>query len=601
MERSRYPVAPYLHPMAVSFARTLCSHYYREIENKNFMIRLLFARRLTSLAPSSASFSQFSLTRETQIAIRRSGIAVPTKAQEAVIPKLLEGKNVLFFAPTGEGKSQGYLIPLINKLIESDTEKLFPRPRRPRLVILVPTRELASQTLKCVRKFPIQSTGLSAGLSYAKESDALSLGADVVVGTPARFLLHHRKGNVTFQDVQSVVIDEADVLCDSLYESEMRDVLASLRILKTGNSSSTYANTLNHSRKQPASLQVVIVSATRTGSINQFVRDNLQSIAFDSVTAANTHTAPKSLEQVFVPVSGRPKEAILTEVLRERKEKTIVFTDKVKCAEWLSKTLADSGIAVSPFHSHLSAVNRQKSFKEFSHGRNNVLVATGIASRGLDIEGVGHIVLFDFPKTSADYLHKAGRTARAGGSGRVTALFNNRDSALVKKLQNLSVDNLAQIKAPKGSVIAKTLNLKRFEKALKALKNKRAVDTGAYQRLRKRCGLPKRDWLGGRESKLAMRAWHLRKKEKKEVKFLVKRGRLVFRKGASHRMPSLPDSVVERSDAQVVNVMVQGANGRLSIESKRRSLRKMAEEELQADRNNQLEFKVGRTLKGIRD
>ena len=537
-------------------------------------------RRFFASQTNNGTFFKFPLLKETQLAIQRSGIAVPTKAQELVIPKLLLGKSVLFFAPTGEGKALGYCIPLVNRLIESNADRSYPKSYRPRLLVLVPTRELAEQTLKTFRRFPVQSTALCAGLSYTKELEALGAGADVVIGTPARLLLHISKGNLSLKETQSLVMDEADVLCEELYEGEMSELMKMIFGKRSA------------ARSVP---QICVVSATRTGAINEFVKKHLPSVP-EAVVADSTHLPVKSLEQVFVPIGSRDKAALVNEILKERGftagKKTMVFTESIKCCDWLAKSLSESGHHAIPFHSALPSNERKKAFADFRKSDNDVLVATGIASRGLDISGVGHVVLFDFPKTTADFLHKVGRTARGGAVGRVTALFRNKNIQMVKKLQEIAknAESIVHVRSP-GKVLSRILQLNKFDKALKGLRGRKVVGKRReIAVLRKRYGLPKRDWLGTAEKKLAMKAWHLKKKEAKEVAFLRKRRRLVGRKGEKLQIPVFPKAAVESTDSQTFDVPVQVENGSLIIQQKRRSWRKM---ETKADKDSQIDLGRG--------
>ena len=519
-------------------------------------------QRLFGTSASSTSslqpFSNHSLVTEVRIGISRCGILAATPSQDYAIPEILAGRSLFLLSQTGSGKTLAYVIPLINRLLDSDKQKLYPKSQKPRGIILVPTRELANQILQVVRKFPIHSTALAAGLSYTKEVAALAEGMDILVATPARLLLHIRKGNMTLQDVAITVFDEADILFDPMYENDMNEILAALK------------------PRSPArpEIQIVAVSATYTGAIKDFMSKKFPAIPLPSVSTSS-HVPAKSLQQVFIPLYGKSKLSAINEALHERSlaadKKTIVFTNTVKACKWLSKTLLEGGKNVSAVHGRQELKARTQAWHDFVKGSNDILVSTNLASRGLDTQNVGHVILYDFPTTMADYLHRVGRTARAGEDGRVTALVSNKDLEIVKKVRAVS-SPAVELRNPSKRV-ARTLKLAQFDHAMRKFK-KRGDDTKRkYLALRRRFGLSKRDWLGPQEKVQEMKAWKDKKKDAKLLKFMRKRGRL----GKDDQMPVLPDGVIEKADSQVVNAFSRDPTGALRVVAKRRSRRRTFE------------------------
>eukprot|EP00400_MALV-I_sp_L67-5_P000201 gene201-820_t len=177
----------------------------------------------------SATFWRFPFCREVQMSLVAIGIASPTFVQEMAIPRLLEGQSMLLIGQTGTGKTLAYIAPIVNRLLSNDPDKVYPEPQRPRALILCPRRGLCDQALAVLRKFPIRSASLAAGNSYVKERRALSAGADVCVATPWRLLLHMQNSSMSLHNVESLVVDEADMLCDTFYEKEVQQIVKELK------------------------------------------------------------------------------------------------------------------------------------------------------------------------------------------------------------------------------------------------------------------------------------------------------------------------------------------------------------------------------------
>ncbi len=382
---------------------------------------------------------------------------MPTAAQRQAIPKLLSGENVFLVSQTGRGKTLAYLIPLVEKLVKSDEQNLFPQPNRPRGLIVVPSRELASQVTSVIRTmFGRSVTVLGLGNSTCmKEKRILTdIGVDIVVGTASRIaslISHHR---LSLKQCQMVVVDEADTLNEPEAAEQVKEL-----ILKKIN---------------PLLCQVAIVGATRTAGCNEFLKS--LSLVVPAVVTADAHMTVPHVRQQFVSVGRRKRTSVLAEIVSEihsPESKIMVFVNSVRTCNFLSRFIRESpdafpiSISVSSLHGSLPPKIRKKNFKNFSSA--NLLVCTDLASRGLDIP-VDHVVMYDFPNTLAEYLHRAGRTARAGRQGSVTALITKKNLGIA-----------SQVKEAARAGVPITWR-KQQEKKERKLLNKRPTRTSTYSR-----------------------------------------------------------------------------------------------------------------------
>ncbi|EEQ99999.1 DEAD box ATP-dependent RNA helicase, putative [Perkinsus marinus ATCC 50983] len=528
------------------------------------------------------SFHRFGLDKELLVGLHSSGAVTPTRTQEVCIPAIMEGQSVLVVAQTGSGKTMAYVLPILHRLLRSNPDNLYPLENKPRAVILVPTRELAIQVGVFWTLFgrdsirEVTSTGLAAGLSYVKEARALNQGrGDVVVCTPARLLLHLMKGNVKLGEVTHLVIDEADTLCDTFYEKEVADVI-----------SKTF-KARGAARSAPL---VAFVGATRTGAVSNFVRTSVPThVVVNQVVAPDAHMTVPALEQVswytvevFVPMGGRKRSNALVDTLEERQvrgQKTLIFTNTVARCRGVAKMLEAEGYSVSLLHGEMAFKNRRKEFASFKGASKTgtpakeIMVCTNLASRGLDFDDVGHVIMYDFPYTLADYIHRVGRTARAGWktitkkrktlslpgrAGRVTVLFRKKNLPVVRKIQEASRASRPLDVRFASKSINKILKLEKLKQDLETkkvkLKKRSAYDW--YLARRKKMGLPPRDNLCGPAKRAVIQEWRKRYRMDKKLVELVSRGRL--KKGEV--LPKMPNHNVTRSDSQEQSVLKRDAD-----------------------------------------
>ena len=505
---------------------------------------------------TSKSFEGLGLQPEIQLSVMNAGLVVPTPCQMQTIPLLMKGENLLVISQTGKGKTLAYLLPLVDKLLRTNTERVFPKPNRPRAVVVVPTRELVVQTMGVVRKMfssSVSSIGLAPHmLSFVKEKRILStIGADLIVTTPSRLELHMKQGpangGLSLSAVESFVFDEADTLCDSVYESGVRSLIS-------------------HLRSRGNACQFVIVGATRTAAVNAFV-SSLPDLKLTPVVTEDAHKLVPHLEQVFIPVGRRKRTNCLMEVITAdtavSSVKTLVFTNSVKTCNFVSKFLRETGsVSATCLHGEMPPKVRSINYKKFSRADSgcDVLVCTNLASRGLDLDKVSHVIMYDFPHTLADYIHRAGRTGRAGRLGKVTALYTKKNVALARQIELASKQG-KPIEYAKGNEEAKpprsAVKLEKYKAALSQLKNApKGSRTRRLGAVRASLGLPPNLAIGSPEKRAIAKEWKAERKKYKELDFLKKRKR-IHKKAES--VPELPNMTHAASETRTRSRIVRNS------------------------------------------
>jgi len=495
------------------------------------------------------SFHKFPFRREVQLGIMKMGVAVPTRVQDLTIPKIVDGLNVFMLAQTGTGKTLAYVLPIVHKLLETNTQGFFPLSRKPRAIIVQPTRELAMQTIKVVRNFPVQSVVCAPGGSFIKESQLLHAGVDIVVGTPWRLILHLGKENMHLSQVGHIVFDEADTICDTFYEKDAHKIIAGLM----------------EDTSASAKPQIIIVGATRTSAVTAFINKHLTNTSVLPVVTTDAHMTPPQVEQVFVPTRGKRLTAVLWDILAEVPavgRKTLVFTNRVPTCKAVHRSMLEHGLSAVALHGNMHPNRRKEVWREFSGSGADVMVCTNLASRGLDFQHVHHVVLYDFPANLADYLHRVGRTARGGRAGRVTTITPRRYWPFVTKIQEAAKAGKPIEVRHATKNIQKILRLEQYQKIAQSEKASKLQK----RLMRKRLGLPPARNVGTKETKLAMKKLDRRIKAIKQMRFLQKRG--ILKRGMG--IPKMPDKRVEATETQTVSTLVRAKDGLLQMVPRRR-------------------------------
>jgi ATP-dependent RNA helicase RhlE len=373
------------------------------------------------------NFQDFGLAPALLRALATQGYTQATPIQIQAIPPVLAGRDVMASAPTGTGKTAAFALPLL--------ERLFPRgeagqrARRPRALLLTPTRELALQDHANLRAYgkglPLRSTTVFGGVSMHNQVKALARGVDVVVATPGRLLDHLEHNSVDLAGIEILVLDEADRMLDMGFLPALRRIVARL----------------------PAKRQTLLFSATFAGPIRdlatQFLRDPVQVQVSppNSVVATVTHRVH--------PVDASRKRDLLLHLLSEdTRRQTLVFSRTKHGADKLVRFLDAAGVRCAAIHGNKSQNQRVRALQGFKDHRITVLVATDIAARGLDIEQLPLVINHDLPMVAEDYVHRIGRTGRAGANGLAISLVSQEETGLLRDIQKLLKEPLEMVPVP---------------------------------------------------------------------------------------------------------------------------------------------------------
>ncbi len=361
------------------------------------------------------SFDSLGLRAELLRAVSDKGYSVPSPIQQQAIPLILEGRDIMGGAQTGTGKTAGFTLPLLQRLMAAEK----PQGRRPiRALILTPTRELAAQVHESVqtygRHLPLKSTVVFGGVSINPQKMKLIKGVDVLVATPGRLLDHVGQNSVNLSQVEILVLDEADRMLDMGFIRDIRKVLALL----------------------PKKKQTLLFSATFSDEIKKLSSELLKTPALVEVAQRNT-TADR-ISQVVHPVDKKRKRELLSFLIGSNDwRQVLVFTRTKHGANHLAESLSKDGIMSAAIHGNKSQGARTKALADFKSGKVRVLVATDIAARGLDINQLPHVVNFELPNVAEDYVHRIGRTGRAGNEGVAMSLVCVDELGLLKDIERL--------------------------------------------------------------------------------------------------------------------------------------------------------------------
>jgi ATP-dependent RNA helicase RhlE len=357
------------------------------------------------------SFESLGLAPELLQAVRDCGYTVPTPIQEQAIPHIIAGSDLMGCAQTGTGKTAAFALPILHQMRGTP-------PGHLRALVLVPTRELAIQVGRSIREFGeplgLRSTAVYGGVPLAPQEMMLRHGVDVLVATPGRLKDHIWRGLIDFKETRFLVLDEADRMLDMGFIDAVREIVALI----------------------PRERQTMLFSATLEPAIVRLARDILRNPI--RVEAAPPATVADGIEHVMVAVpSGSKKNALLGLIRRHQMFRTLVFTRTRRGASRLAIDLKRDGHRASSIHSDKTQTQRLAALEAFREGKIDVLVATDIAARGLDVQGISHVVNFDLPRNAEDYVHRIGRTARAGMCGVAISLVGPEDSGSVRSIEQL--------------------------------------------------------------------------------------------------------------------------------------------------------------------
>ena len=358
-------------------------------------------------------FNQLGLSAELLRAVEKQGYREATPIQREAIPLILEGRDILASAQTGTGKTAGFTLPLLQRLQASKSGK-----RRVRALILVPTRELAAQVSESVRNYgcclPLRSMQIYGGVSIRPQISRLREGVDIVVATPGRLLDHVQQKTIDLSAVETLVLDEADRMLDMGF---IRDIRKIIKLI-------------------PKERQNLLFSATFSQEIRNLAGGLLNSPV--EIQVAPQYTTADRVSQLVHPVDKRRKRELLSHRIgTENWRQVLVFTRTKHGANRLAQQLNDDGIHAVAIHGNKSQGARTKALADFKANKVRVLVATDIAARGLDIDSLPHVVNYELPHLPEDYVHRIGRTARAGLDGHAVSLVCVDEEKLLREIERL--------------------------------------------------------------------------------------------------------------------------------------------------------------------
>lgn len=362
------------------------------------------------------SFESLGLRAELLRAVSEKGYSAPTPIQLQAIPPVLEGRDIMGGAQTGTGKTAGFTLPLLQRLMSSGKPEKGRRAIR--ALVLTPTRELAAQVAESVltygKHLPLRSTVIFGGVNINPQIQKLRNGVDILVATPGRLLDHVSQNTIDLSKVDILVLDEADRMLDMGFIRDIRKVLALL----------------------PKQKQTLFFSATFSDEIKRLANDLLKSPAL--IEVARRNTASERVTQVVHPVDKSRKRELLSYLIGSKNWKQVLVFNRTKHgANRLSEQLITDGITAAAIHGNKSQGARTKALADFKSGKVRVLVATDIAARGLDIDQLPHVVNFELPNVAEDYVHRIGRTGRAGNEGEAMSLVCVDELKLLKDIERL--------------------------------------------------------------------------------------------------------------------------------------------------------------------
>jgi ATP-dependent RNA helicase RhlE len=380
--------------------------------------------------PSGVSFAELDLAPEVLHAVLDAGYTHPTPIQQQAIPLALEGRDLIGLAQTGTGKTAGFTLPIVHNLITAPiTDDKGEPVHRVRVLILTPTRELAAQVEESFRKYgkytKLRVVPIYGGVGIEPQSKALRAGVDVVVATPGRLLDHMERQNVVFDDLEVLVLDEADRMLDMGFAPQLNRIVAEI----------------------PAYRQTLLFSATMSPEIEALARTYLRKPVV--VQIGRRSEAVSTVTHAVYPVPRERKTMLLVELLKETNmDSVLIFTRTKHGADRVVNHLEDAGINATAMHADKSQGERTRALDDFKSGKIRVLVATDIAQRGLDVSGISHVINYDVPQQPEDYVHRIGRTGRAAATGDAYTFMSTDEIAMVRTIERMIGQQIPRISVP---------------------------------------------------------------------------------------------------------------------------------------------------------
>ncbi|KOO58978.1 RNA helicase [Rheinheimera sp. KL1] len=400
-------------------------------------------------------FSSLDLAPDLQRALVECGYSTMTPVQEQAIVPARRGKDLQVTAQTGTGKTAAFAIPLLQRMLDKPKDTVA---QRPRALILTPTRELAEQIAESVSAYarfvPLSVTALYGGVKMGGQANKLQAGVDIVISTPGRLIEHMALGNVILTDVEFVVLDEADRMLDMGF---VTDVLKLIQMTAT-------------------SRQTMLFSATTSPAVNELSHKILKN--HQQIRVAKTNSTADTVHHVVYPVEESRKIELFEQLLAENNWfQVLVFTSTKEQADRLLAGLQQRRIEAAVCHGDKSQGARRRAIADFKSAKLQVLIATEVAARGLDIQGLDYVVNFNLPYLPEDYVHRIGRTGRAGAEGQAISFVSREEEQTLERIQKLIGSKIKRVLVPGFEVSNRESLLKSISRKVLSGRSNKASET----------------------------------------------------------------------------------------------------------------------------
>jgi len=400
-------------------------------------------------------FSSLDLAPEIQQALDACGYSEMTAIQQQAIIPARRGKDLLANAQTGTGKTAAFALPILQQLHDRPKAVL---PGEPRVLILTPTRELAEQLSETIRRYakfmPLRIEPLFGGVKISAQQKKLKAGIDIVIATPGRMLEHVVLGNVNLGSVEFVVLDEADRMLDMGFIADVHTLL----------------------QKTPKKRQTLLFSATITQPVKELAKKLLRNPQMISVAKQNA--VADTIEHVVYPVEEQRKADLFVELIEKHNWfKVLVFTSTKAQADALMAKLKEARLKAALCHGDKSQGSRRRAIADFRDDKVQVLIATEVAARGLDIEGLEHVVNYNLPYLAEDYVHRIGRAGRAGNKGQAISFVSREEERTLSNIERLIGERIKRIRMPGYAVGSRDSLLDKLAKRSRPARTNKASET----------------------------------------------------------------------------------------------------------------------------
>ncbi len=413
------------------------------------------ASETASLSPDTLVFRDLPLSDDVQLAVQMAGYMSPTDVQAQIIPHMLDGRDVLAQSQTGTGKTAAFALPILSRLDMS-------AGAAPQGLVLAPTRELATQVAESFKSYgacmpKLRIAAIYGGADYDPQLRALRKGVHVVVGTPGRVLDHIKRGTLSLDSLRCLVLDEADEMLNMGFLEDVEFVL----------------------ENSPADKQIALFSATMPPQIRRIAEQHLKDAS--TVTIGHKAQTSESIEQRCVFVNDGDKPEMLARMLEvEDTDGVIVFTKTKDSTVAVAERLCALGLSAAALNGDLPQARRQRTVDQLKSGQLNILVATDVAARGLDVQRISHVFNYDLPHDSESYVHRIGRTGRAGRSGVAVIFLTFRQRGKLRLIERATNGSIKVVEPPRS----REINLKRIERfKAQVVKALAGDDIGVYKKM----------------------------------------------------------------------------------------------------------------------